>query len=164
MPQLDVHYFIPQLFWLGVAFLTLFLGMYFIIQPRLDRIFRRRSHKLEIKLREIDHLKEKTEKILLTIQKIENEQRQVTEDILLTAHTKALKYLRKHEDLLHKNFLAEMATFDRQIAQKHRDILRQMQASEYESTQLFLEELLHKKISSERLDRLDNLRKDSHGF
>jgi F-type H+-transporting ATPase subunit b len=164
MPQLDTYYFIPQLFWLGVSFLILFLGMHFIIQPRLDLIFRKRSHKLGVKLREIDHLKEKTEKILLTIQKVENEQRQVTEDILLIAQAKALKYLRKHEDLLHKNFLAEMAIFDRKIAQKHRDVLRQMQASEYESTQLFLEELLHKKIPNQRLEHLDNPQEGPHGF
>lgn len=163
MPQLDISCFVSQLFWLGVSFLILFLGMRFLIQPRLERIFRKRSHKLDVKLREVDHLKAKTEKILSDIRTIEGEQRQVIEDILLLAHGKALKYIRKNEDFLHKNFLQEMGRFDHDMKRRRQNILQQMRSSERESTQMFLEELLRSKISSRRFDGVRTSKGNEHG-
>lgn len=61
MPQLDPTYFGPQLFWLFVSFITLLIGMRFIVLPRLDIIFKKRQKLLDEKLVKIQELEKNAE-------------------------------------------------------------------------------------------------------
>ncbi len=116
MPQLETALYIPQLFWLVVSFGLLFLGMYFLINPKISAIFHHRKKKMEDRLTEVNELKNKTERVLHNIAQIEAHQKAATEDILLQAQSKALKYLRLKEEERHRDFLQQMTLIDQDLA------------------------------------------------
>ncbi len=47
MPQLDQAQYLPQLFWLAVCFITLYLVMAYVALPRIGRVMSERKHSIE---------------------------------------------------------------------------------------------------------------------
>jgi F-type H+-transporting ATPase subunit b len=64
MPQLDPAGFIPQLFWLAVTFLVLFVLMRWVAVPRIGRIIDARRHQLDADLGRAAELKAEAEAAL----------------------------------------------------------------------------------------------------
>ncbi len=64
MPQLDPAVFAPQLFWLGVTFLVLFLLMRGIAVPQVGRAIEARRERLDADLGRAGELKTEAENVL----------------------------------------------------------------------------------------------------
>ena len=47
MPQLEFWHFVPQLFWLAVCFVFLYVIMAFVALPRIGRVLTARKHRIE---------------------------------------------------------------------------------------------------------------------
>lgn len=61
MPQLDSSTYASQLFWLGLIFLLIFLGVRYYFAPRLKDLFQRREERFDGKLEAAKKLKEEAE-------------------------------------------------------------------------------------------------------
>ena len=47
MPQLETWHFLPQIFWLAVCFITLYLVMAFVALPKIGSVLAQRKEKVE---------------------------------------------------------------------------------------------------------------------
>jgi F-type H+-transporting ATPase subunit b len=72
MPQLDPTFYASQLFWLGVIFVLIYLGVRYYFSPRFQHLFHLREEKIEKKLAVAKQLK-------LEAETLEQESRQKLE-------------------------------------------------------------------------------------
>lgn len=64
MPQLDTSTFLPQLFWLGVCFLVLYLMLSSVVIPKIARVLEKRSETIEEKINKASTYREEAEILL----------------------------------------------------------------------------------------------------
>jgi F-type H+-transporting ATPase subunit b len=69
MPQFDPNTFAPQLVWLGITFLALYLLMSKLILPRINGILSQREDRIDGNLQRAETLKEEAAQVLATYQK-----------------------------------------------------------------------------------------------
>jgi F-type H+-transporting ATPase subunit b len=101
MPQLDPAGFVPQLFWLAVTFLVLFVLMKTVAVPQVGRAIDARRRQLDGDLGRAAELKTQAEAVLAAYEKA-----------LATARTEAQATLRQTSERL----AAEAAERQRQLA------------------------------------------------
>jgi len=64
MPQLDTSTFLPQLFWLGVCFLALYLMLSSLVVPKIARVLEKRSETFKEKIHKASTYREEAEILL----------------------------------------------------------------------------------------------------
>lgn len=69
MPQFNPEYFAPQLVWLGITFLALYLLMSKLILPRINGILSQREDRIDGNLQRAEALKEEAAQVLAAYQK-----------------------------------------------------------------------------------------------
>ncbi len=69
MPQFDPTTFAPQLVWLGITFLALYLLMSKLIIPRVSGILAQREDRIDGNLQRAEALKEEAAQVLAAYQK-----------------------------------------------------------------------------------------------
>jgi F-type H+-transporting ATPase subunit b len=69
MPQFDPSTFAPQLVWLGITFLALYLLMSKLILPRIGGILAQREDRIDGNLQRAEALKEEAAQVLAAYQK-----------------------------------------------------------------------------------------------
>ncbi|HEX5454302.1 MAG TPA: F0F1 ATP synthase subunit B' [Stellaceae bacterium] len=69
MPQLDPASFIPQLFWLGVTFIVLYILMRWIAVPQVGHVIEARRERLESDLGRAGELRSEAEGVLAAYEK-----------------------------------------------------------------------------------------------
>ena len=82
MPQLDYHTFVPQLVWLAVLFVVLYLLMTFVALPKVKGAIDGRRHHLDGDLSRATELKTEAEAALAAYQKALAEARAAAQETL----------------------------------------------------------------------------------
>lgn len=90
MPQLDPASFLPQLFWLALTFIPLYLFMHFVALPRVSRVRDERAGRISGDLQEAESLKQKADEAKAAYEAALAEARSKAQDSLL-ANRKALQ-------------------------------------------------------------------------
>jgi F-type H+-transporting ATPase subunit b len=82
MPQLDVHTFLPQLVWLAISFVILYVLMSAVALPKVKAAIEGRRHHLDGDLDRAAALKEEAEATLAAYQKTLAEARAAAQEVL----------------------------------------------------------------------------------
>jgi F-type H+-transporting ATPase subunit b len=69
MPQLDPTSFSPQLFWLAIAFVLLYLLMSRLVLPRVAKVLGQREERIQGNLEKAEKLKAEADEVLAAYQK-----------------------------------------------------------------------------------------------
>ncbi len=156
MPQLDASLYIPQLFWLGVAFCLLYVGMRFFIGPRMGRIFKKRHRKLQEKLKEIEQFKTETEQLRLqTALFVEKKQKEMEETLSETSH-KSEQLFKKFEESFHQESLKKMASFEEILAEDRKKLMAELKKEEPALAKIVIEKLTNMTVSDTELKKLSS--------
>lgn len=153
MPQLDASLYIPQLFWLGVAFCFLYAGMRFLIEPRMETLFKRRRRKLQEKLKEIELFKIETEELRLQSSLLVEKKQKEMEETLLRASHESTRKLRKFEEDFHRESLKKMGNFEISLQKEAKELSAQLKKEESVLAKLIMEKMMEASpppISSEK--------------
>ena len=110
MPQLNFQDFAPQLFWLAVSFVVLYLIMSRIALPRVGSILEERSNRIAADLAAAAQLREDTEKAIADY-----------EEALADAKARAQQIAREAREKMTADIEQERATVDKQISEKMAD-------------------------------------------
>lgn len=110
LPQLNVHDFAPQLFWLALSFALLYFIMARIALPRIGEVIEERRDRIQRDLDAADRLKSETEKALAAYEKA-----------LAEARGRAGGIAKETREKLTQEVEKERAQVDRQIAAKVAD-------------------------------------------
>jgi F-type H+-transporting ATPase subunit b len=103
MPQLDPSTFAPQLFWLVVTFVLLYLAMWKIALPKIGSILQDRQERIDDDLEKAEKLKQDAEAVREAYEKIVAEGRNKAQETIRAASEKmAAEAASQHETLTEK--------------------------------------------------------------
>ncbi len=142
MPQLDASLYIPQLFWLGVTFCLLYTGMRFLIEPRMEILFKKRRRELQEKLKEIERFKVETEELRCQSSLIVAKKQKEMEEVLLKTSHESTKRLRKFEEDFHHESLKKMGEFENALQKEAKELASQLKKEESALAKLIMNKLM----------------------
>ncbi len=148
MPQLDASLYIPQLFWLGVAFCLLYTGMRFLIEPRMETLFKKRRRKLQEKLKEIEQFKIETDELRLQSSLFVAKKQKEMEEALTKAAQESTKRLRKFEEDFHHESLKKMGDFEVSLQKEAKELTATLKKEESALAELIMDKLMASVSSS----------------
>jgi len=107
MPQLELHDFAPQLIWLAVTFIALYLIMARVALPRIAMVIEERRDRIATDLDQAEQLKRKTDEAIAAY-----------EEALAKARAKALGIAQETREALAAEVEIEQAQAEKQISEK----------------------------------------------
>ncbi len=107
MPQLEIGDFAPQLVWLAISFITLYVLMARVALPRIGDVLNQRRERIDRDIAEAERLKAETERAL-----------QAYERELAEARARAHKIAREAREKLDAEVAGERAKVEAEIAAK----------------------------------------------
>jgi F-type H+-transporting ATPase subunit b len=110
LPQLNTHTYTPQLFWLAVTFLLLFILMKRVALPRISEVIEERKDRVQRDLAAAERLKGETDKALANYEKA-----------LADARSSASGIARETRDRLTAEVDAERKAVEDKLARKLTD-------------------------------------------
>lgn len=115
MPQFDPSTFGPQLFWLLVTFVTLYLLMSRLVLPRITDILGQREDRIDGNLRRAESLKEEADQVLGAYQKAIADARHQAQAALAQAAAEMTASATRREAEFAKKMAAETAAAETRI-------------------------------------------------
>jgi F-type H+-transporting ATPase subunit b len=86
LPQLDIATFPPQLIWLGLTFVVLYITMSRVALPRISQVLEERQHKIDDNLKKAETLKEEAEAAAQAYEAALADARSKAHEIMLETH------------------------------------------------------------------------------
>lgn len=118
MPQLEFHDWAPQLIWLAISFVTLYLIMARVAIPRISTVLEERRDRIASDLDSAEQLKKETEEAIAAY-----------EQALAEARAKAHAIAQETRDKLSAEVEAERSEVEAKIAEKTAEAEARIQAS-----------------------------------
>lgn len=107
MPQLDIHDWAPQIAWLAISFVTLYLIMARVAIPRIGGVIEERRDRIASDLDQAEQLKKDTEEAIAAY-----------EQALAEARSKAHAIAQQARDKLNAEIEAERTRMEADIAER----------------------------------------------
>ncbi|MEC9367289.1 MAG: ATP F0F1 synthase subunit B [Pseudomonadota bacterium] len=107
MPQMDVHDFAPQLIWLAISFITLYIIMARVALPRIATVIEERRDRIASDIDKAEQLKRQTEEAIAAY-----------EQAIAEARNKAHQIAQKARDDIGAELAAERAEVEKQLEDK----------------------------------------------
>jgi F-type H+-transporting ATPase subunit b len=116
MPQLDYHTFVPQLVWLAISFVILYLLMSRLALPKVKAAIEGRRHHLDSDLGRASALKEEAEAALAAYQKTLADARAAAQETLRQTGEKLAAGAAERQRRLAATLAEQIAAVDTRIA------------------------------------------------
>ena len=123
MPQLDASTFLPQLFWLAVTFIALYLVMRYLAVPRVGGAIEARRRRLEEDLDRASRMKAEAEAVIAAHEKVLAAARAEAQATLKETADKLAAEAAARQRALGESLAAEIAAAERQIAAEKERVL-----------------------------------------
>src|SRR5579859_5221657 len=123
MPQLDASTFLPQLFWLAVTFIALYLVMRYLAVPRVGGAIEARRRRLEEDLDRASRMKAEAEAVIAAHEKVLAAARAEAQATLKETADKLAAEAAARQRALGESLTAEIAAAERQIAAEKERVL-----------------------------------------
>lgn len=118
LPQLNVHTFSPQLFWLVLTFAALFFVLWKVLLPRIGEVIEERSDRIARDIEAAQRLKSDTDKALAEYEKA-----------LSDARSKASGIAKETRDRIGADTEAKKASVEKTLAAKLTEAEKRISAS-----------------------------------
>lgn len=115
LPQLDTATFPPQLIWLGLTFVVLYLMMSRVALPRISQVLEERQHKIDDNLKKAEALKEEAQAASEAYEKALAEARAEAHGIMLETHNRIAEEAAKKQAEVGAELEAEIQSAEARI-------------------------------------------------
>lgn len=115
MPQLDISTFLPQVVWLVITFVTLFLIMWKVAGPRVANTLETRQRRISGNLDKAAGFKKEAEAVLEAYEQAMNEARAEAGQVIAKAGAELSEKVSRREAELAKRLAADIAESETRI-------------------------------------------------
>ena len=115
MPQLNPEYWVSQIFWLIIIFLSLYVVISKLILPKISENLETRKSQILDNLDQAEKFKEKTEKKIKEYEKILNETKNEAKVIMIESKKLVNQSIRKKKDHLEREIEKEVQKVEEEI-------------------------------------------------
>jgi F-type H+-transporting ATPase subunit b len=126
MPQLDVTTWVPQLVWLAITFIVLYLLMAKLALPRVGNIIAARRERIDGDLEKASALKAEAEAVIAAYERALSAARQSAQGILRETTEKFAAEAAARHKVLNDKLTAETAAAEKRIADAKSAALRDL--------------------------------------
>lgn len=152
MPQLDPTTFIPQLFWLMVTFVMLYLVMWKIAIPRIGDVLQDRQKRIDGDLEKAEQLKKEAQSVREAYEKLVADGNTKAQETIRAARDKmAADALAQHDSLTEK-LAAQTSAAETRIGTAKNKALANIRTVAVEVAQLAAGKLIDQKISETEVE------------
>jgi F-type H+-transporting ATPase subunit b len=123
MPQLDYHLFAPQLVWLAIAFLALYLVMSRLAVPAISDTLARRQAKIQGDLDAAEKANEETRSLVAAYEKRMADMREQARGVVRTQGDADSAAATQRFNALHDKLAAQIAEAEKRIAAQRDDVM-----------------------------------------
>lgn len=142
MPQLDANFFPPQLIWLAITFVALYLLMARVALPRIGRVLEQRQKKIDDNLDKAELLKVESDKDAKTYEKSLGESRDQARALVQEVSRRASAEATKRQAVLAEKLASRIKEADAHILEAKREALVDVRASAVSVAQLAVRRLV----------------------
>ncbi|NKB22268.1 MAG: F0F1 ATP synthase subunit B' [Alphaproteobacteria bacterium] len=147
MPQLDPSTFAPQLFWLVVTFVLLYLAMWKIALPKIGSILQDRQERIDDDLEKAEKLKQDAEAVREAYEKTVAEGRNKAQDTIRAASEKMAAEAASQHAALTEKLNAQTAEAEARIDAAKEQALANIRTVATDVTQAAAGKLIGREIS-----------------
>jgi F-type H+-transporting ATPase subunit b len=151
MPQLDPAVFVPQLFWLAVTFVVLFLLMKFVAVPQVGRAIDARRQQLDHDLGRAATLKTEAEGVLAAYQRALAEARAEAQTTLRQTTEKMAAEAAERQRQLADALAEQIAAAEQRIAESKAAALGDIRSVAVDVGQAIVEKLTGSRPPADRM-------------
>ncbi|HVH74945.1 MAG TPA: F0F1 ATP synthase subunit B' [Stellaceae bacterium] len=141
MPQLDASTYLPQLFWLAVTFIALYLVMRYLAVPRVGGAIEARRRRLEEDLDRASRMKAEAEAVIAAHEKVLASARAEAQATLKETADKLAADAAARQRALGESLTAEIVAAERQIAAEKERVLADIRGVAVDLAQSIAEKL-----------------------
>ncbi|MPY70447.1 MAG: F0F1 ATP synthase subunit B' [Alphaproteobacteria bacterium] len=116
MPQLDPSTFSPQLFWLAITFVALYLIMWRVALPRISDVLQERQERIDDDLQKAEQLKVDADEVLRSYERAMAEGRAKAQQVLHQGAEKIAAESAERHAALGEKVAGQMAEAEARIA------------------------------------------------
>ena len=159
-PPFDATTFVPQLFWLAVAFTLLYVALERMALPGIERVLRDRKKRIAGDLNAAQRLRKEAEAVLKAYEKSMADARGQAGAIAAEAHAAIKAEADKQRAAIDAELATNVATAEAQIAEAKKRAIAGVRAVAIEVAGALVEKVLHERPSTADLSRVvdDELR------
>jgi len=116
MPQLDPEFFVPQLVWLAISFIALYVLMSRMVLPRVDKVLLARAERIGGNLEKAEKLKSEAEEALRAYQQLMADARSQAQASLAQATAEIVRLTTEREAAFAEKTAAQMKAAENNIS------------------------------------------------
>lgn len=135
MPQLEISTYLPQLFWLGIFFIILYIGMARWIVPLISSILESRSTKLYLMMKEAEHLKKQADALRVYMDEALQQSQQQARHVMSSTIQELKQAHKMEEQHLHQELSQRIYAAERKLEETQKEALFRAKKSIYELSQ-----------------------------
>lgn len=142
MPQLDATFFPPQLIWLAITFVALYLLMAKVALPRIGRVLEQRQKKIDDNLDKAEQLKVESDEDAATYEKSLGHSRDQARALIQETSRRASEEAAERQAELAEKLASRLKEADGRILQAKEEAMADIQAAAGSVAQLAVRRLI----------------------
>ena len=151
MPQLELHDFAPQLIWLAVTFIALYLIMARVALPRIATVIEERRDRIASDLDKAEQLKKKTEEAIASYEESLAEARNNAHAIAQETREKLTGEVEAEKSQVEKQIADKTAKAEARIADAKEAALAHVNEVAADTAEAIVHELISSKVTKAEL-------------
>ena len=152
MPQLDTLSFAPQLVWLAITFVALYLFLARIALPRIANVIEQRQDRVRRDLDEAEELKSETENAISAYEQSMTEARAKAHTIAQETRDKLSKEIEVQRLAVENKLSEKMTEAEKRIAASKDAALAHINEVASDTAEALVEALIGKRISKKQIE------------
>jgi len=163
MPQLDFGDFAPQLVWLALTFIAMYLLMARVALPRIATVLEERRDRIANDLAQADQLRRETDQAIAAYEKALADAKAKANAIAQETRDKLNDELEHERKQLEQQIAEKVEQAEAEIARTKAEALSHVEEIARDTTATLVEQLLGEQVKTDRLEKAVAEAASKHG-